>query len=239
VSIHLLQYDIPEERVTGRSGRTYSRPVMNNPSARLWRAGAVRLTLSCWLIHDGAIPASLVNDFRRFGVRYETAPFDPSAGEALATMALNSIRREVAEYLQRARETAASESARLDDVEAGQEAATHKRYRSRMAAVTRRVREAISRVRTAAERFGISDDQLSIPDSLNSLSAIKIGMERRAEVYAKAHRLIEKKRGKEDAVAVSMGRDEMFGPVAADYLDEIGDDESRAVGAELRTAFGF
>lgn len=242
--IHLLQYDIPETRVWSNSaGRYYSRPVMPNPSGRLWRAGAVRLTLSCWLIHEGSMPYTLVRDFKSAGVKWETAPFDMSAAESLAAMALNSIKKEIADYVARAKETRDDEFARIDalpvDATAADREKARRRYRRQIGVVAKRVRECLKRVQVAAERFGINADSIGVPDARNALDAIKAGMDARAEAFAKAHGVLTRKRGKGDAMATAIAADDVFGPVAADYLEESGDAEEKAVADQLRAAFGY
>lgn len=237
-SIHLLQYDIPETRIQRARGGYYSRPVMENPSDRLWRAGAVRLTLSCWLIHEGNVPPLLIADFRRFGVKWECVPFDPSASESLARMALNSIRKEIREYLESAKETEKRENERLGTA-AGAKA--HKRYRTQLAAVALRVRKCLKRVTTAAAKFEITPDMIGVSDAEDALSGIKAGMEARAAAFAEAHKIITGKRGRKDAVAVAIANGDMFGPIAADYLDEMedGGTEAKNAASQLRTVFGY
>ncbi len=244
-SIHLLQYDIPETRVHRDNGTTYSRPVMANPSSRLWRAGAVRLTLSCWLIHDGRMPYSLIADFNRFGVKWESVPFDPSASESLARMALESIRKEIKEYVERARETRATEDARLAaggdvlDAPPAELARLHARYRKQLAVVARRVRECVKRVSIAAERFGISPEAIGVGDANAAISGIKEGMTARADAFARAHGVICRAVGKKDAMAKAVAADDVFGPIAADFLDELDTPDARAAAAQLRSAFGY
>lgn len=247
-SIHLFQYDIPEVRVVSpRTGRVYSRPVIANPSDRLWRAGAVRLTLSCWLIHEGNIPYSIIKRFTDNNVHYETAPFDPSAGANLARMAMASIRKELQEYLTRARETRQAEEDRLTDVTSNgsikpgspESIAAHKRYRTQLAAITRRVRKAIDRVSIAAQRFKISPQLINIPDSLASINAIKEGMNRRADTFAEAYNIVVKARGKKDAIATAIASDMLPGPIAADALDDLDTPQARAAAGRLRSAFGW
>lgn len=237
-SIHLLQYDIPEVRVTRASGGTYSRPVMSNPSARLWRAGAVRITLSCWLIHDGDLPNNLINDFRRHGVRWESVPFDPSAAESLARIAVQNIRKEIAEYTARARETAERELARLNTADKKEAAAAHRRYRSALAAIARRVRNVLKNVQVAAERFSITPEQIGVPDAQAALAGIKAGMEAKAATYVRAQNLIAKRNGAADPVARAMLADAIPGDIAADYIEEFESAEASHVAGQLRDAFG-
>lgn len=245
-SVHLFNYDIPETRVfSARRNRTYSRPVTPNPSDELWAAGAVRITDSCWLIHEGAIPYDLVRRFRTNGVKWESAPFDPSAGESLARMALTNIRKEVAELVRGAEETAAREANRLAIAEGsgeltpGSKAATaaHKRYRSQLAATIRRHKKRLERVQFAAARFNLDTGVTAVLDARTMLDGVKAGMEARADAFAKAHSVIVKAKGKGDAMAVAIERNDVFGPVAADYLDELETPEATTAAANLRRAF--
>lgn len=233
-SVHLLCYDIPEVRVPRARGGSYSRPVMKNPSDRLWRAGAVRLTLSCWLVHEGAVPDSLVGDFARSGVEWECVPFDAGSAERLNRLALRSIRKEIKQYVESARETAQREDERLSKGGAEKE---YERYRAQLRSVQLRVRKCLQRVQVAANRFGISPGSIGVKDAESTLSGIKHDMEMRAAAFAFAHNVLVKKRGKKDAMAVAAHAGDVPGGVLADYLDDMEDAEAGEAAKRLRSVF--
>jgi hypothetical protein len=242
-NVHLIHYDVPDIRVNLPGGRWYKKSVMPNPSHRLWRAGAIRLSDSCWLIHEGAVPHSLVNDFRKHGVKWGSLPFDSEAGVAIAETAMRAIRKEISERLDGAAETRRKEDAALalSDAPPGsaEALATCKRYRSQLAAVTRRVRKCLQLVSHAATAFGLDTSAIGVLEARATVDAVKADMERKADAYAQAHAIIVKKRGKGDAMARTMEKDSVFGPVVADYLDEMGDAESARVAKSVRSAFGW
>ena len=239
-----MQYDIPETRIWSNSaGRYYSRPVMENPSDRLWRAGAVRTTGSCWLIHEGSMPYGLVREFKENGVTWWTVPFDASGAGALAQMAVASIKKEIAEYVKRAKETRDKEFARIDtlgtEATAAERDAAHKRFRRSIASVTKRVRACLKRVHVAAERFGIDAEAIDLPGAGAALVAIKAGMDARADAFAKAYSVLTRKRGAGNDMAKAIASDDVFGPIVADYLEDSGDAEEKAAADQLRAAFGY
>lgn len=241
--IDLLHYDIPDEWVNLPDGRRYKRSVMPNPSHILWGAGAVRLSDSCWLIHHGRIPNMLVEAFRANKVVWGTLPQDMLGAAEIARVAVHSIRKEVNERLSAVREAQAEEDAKLRESGAAPNSpeakAAHKRYRARLSLITRTFDKALKRVSRAAEAFGVDTSAVGMTDAVSVAAGIKAGMERQAQAYAEAHAVIVKTRGKRDAMAKAMQGDHVFGPIAADYLDEIGGEEATAAAKKLRSVFGF
>jgi hypothetical protein len=241
MAIHLFQYDIPEVNVV-RRGREVKRPVIPNPSSELWRSGAVRLTLSCWLVHDGSVPPMLVQRFRLNGVKWNSAPFDPNATAVLAAMALENIQKEIRMFLDRARNTQSAEDRRLAETDAlpgsAEARAAHARYRGKMRYIGRRVRRALDNIQIAAQRFGIASDT-GVESAQCQIDVITNRMKDQAEAYATAHDVIVKERGKSDAMARAMRAGDVFGPVAADYLDEIGSKKASNAAKNLRKVFDF
>lgn len=247
-----VQYDIPEVPVidpaTGLQrrdahGRAMTRPVIENPSDELWRAGAVRITLSCWLIMEDDLykgPAMrLINRLTNAGVRHYQIPFDSSARGELRAMAMENIRREIREHMERATATRAEAEIRLADETDANYARRRRAYLGAARSIERRVTELLARVGPAAERFGITATDLGINSAAGDVEVMSSAMRERARTFAVAHGILTRRAGGNHVVTVGMNNGTVPPQIAADYLQDFaeGAEENNAA-EELRSAFG-
>lgn len=240
-----FQYDIPEVAMidtrTGRqrrdaSGRLVTRPVIDNPSDDLWRAGAVRITLSCWLIMEEDLhrgPAMrLINQLTQAGVRHYQIPFDSSASGELRNMALENIRREIAEYMTRAEEARREAETRIADESDRDYTARRRRYLAAARAIETRVIQMLARVAPAAERFGITIADLRIEEATATVELMGSTMRERARAFAEAHGILTRKYGRKHVMARGLDNGSIPPRIVADWMDDNDDG-----GENLRTAF--
>lgn len=226
---YFLQYDIPETRVAGRS-----RPVTENPSDELWRAGCVRITYSCWLVMSNDLPRTylVTNRLQLAGCRVYTVPFDISATAQLKEMALDNIRREIQSYLTRAEDTRAQAEERFDDESEQDYVRRRRAYLAAARSIETRVTEMVRRVAPAAARFGITPEQLRTQGALGEVEMIAANMRERAAAFANAHGILT--RGNNAALARQMRNAEIPADIVADYLR---DNDNWEAGERLGAAF--
>lgn len=227
----LIQYDIPETRVGGRS-----RPVTENPSDEMWRAGCVRITYSCWLVMEADLQRTYLVTARlqNAGCRVYAVPFDVSGMDQLREMALSNIQREIQNYMTRAEETRAEAETRFDDESDSDYVRRRRAYLAAARSIEKRVTEMVRRVAPAAARFGISTDQLRTRGALGEVELIAANMRERAEAFAQAHNIVT--RSGNTGMARQMRNAEIPADIAADYLMDRDDAESYAVGERLNNA---
>src|SRR5687767_14905134 len=97
----LLIYDIPE------------RSSVPNPSRRL-RPIAVRVNLSCWVIREGDIPYALLHEMAAGGAMWHVVRFDASEGPKLVGMAVEAMKRDIRDAMQRANRSAEVAGRRME-----------------------------------------------------------------------------------------------------------------------------
>jgi len=206
----LLIYDIPE------------RSTVRNPSNRLrWRA--VRVNLSCWVIREGDIPYSLLNEMAAGGATWHVVRFDASEGVKLVRMAVEALKRDIRDAMRRANRSADAAGRRLDQTTDNPTEAK-RRYAERARPIIRRLNRLLADVQKAAERFGIDQTAISLADAHTSVRALQAGMLVRAKAYAEA---VEAVRALGDeAMANAAAADLVPAGILADDIDERGGDAS-------------
>lgn len=227
---YFIQYDIPELR---------GRPVCANPSDELWGARCVRITYSCWLAMESNLHRvyPLLNRLSEYGVRWYAIPFDVSASADLRNMALENIRREIAERLVAARQTRDEAETRLDDESDTQFTRRRSRYLAAARSIERRVTEMVARVAPAAAVFGITEADLRTVEAVGEVELIASNMRARAAAFATMHGILTRSRHDGARVmARSLRAGEIHPVIAADFLSDIGED---GAADEVRGAFDF
>lgn len=225
-TIHLLCYDIP----------TASR--LPNPSGQL-REVAVRINLSCWVIRAGDIPYAMLDRLKRAGGRWHAPPFAHEAGEGLTQMIVDSLRKELADALERATEAEEKAIDELDghtqeNIEASGRYHLGK-YRQTMWNTVRKLQQALHDVRNVADRFGVADSYFPLADMQTQVETIRFTMEERAKRYAEAGRLCyQSGTHTGEAIKRAVEADRIPAEMVADYLEDMSLD---AEATALREAF--
>lgn len=218
----MLIYDIPVPR-NGESE-------IPNPSPALRRV-AIRVNLSCWVIQEGDIPYTLLENMRRRGASWHVVPFDPKGSKQLLEMAIGAMKKEIADAAIRSRQVQAN----AEDVLADNEAPSNnrKRYLARAEQIRERFNTLTSDLTAAAERFGINPDMLGISQAHAAVQAIQTAMHTRARLYVEAAaKAREVASAGGNAIAAHIEQGTIPAGIVADFLDDNGQD-----GESLRTAF--
>jgi hypothetical protein len=225
---YFLQYDIPKTRGVD---------AFPNPSDALWRARCVRITQSCWLIMEANLHNIYIlkNDMINAGCRVFTVPFDVSGADELRAMALENIRREIAERMAEAETTRATAEERFDNESDTDYRARRARYLAAARSIEKRIKDRLALIGPAAESFGISRAMLALDATASSVGIIAENMRERAATFAAAHGILTRSRNSgAQAVRKALRKGEMQPEIAADWLCD--NDEWNA-GEALRTAF--
>lgn len=220
----LLIYDIPE------------RAEINNPSGALRRVG-IRANLSCWIIPEDAIPYGLLNTLTEAGASWHTVPFAPEAGKALITIAIQSMKKELQDSINRARRSQAQAATQYE--ESGESEKAREYYVRRAEGITARVNELIEDFRQAAARFGIRGDALNLDEAASTVNLIGVAMHERASNFARAAE-IARTQGSSTSQAILAGIEATGdnSPVVMGALaDSLQDDGCDTEAEALRNAF--
>lgn len=245
---HLLNYDIPSNR-----------PDIVNPSNRLRRIG-IRLTLSCWLMAEGDLPYTMLNEMtapryvpvvdqdgiavldeegqprmrRLRGAKWHVVPFDPNAAESLVTMATEAMRHEIREAVERAYETAEAASRRIEGAE-GDPAKAQERYEKDVEKINAKLKETLADLECAAQRFGIDVHAINLHNAQQTADTLRSAFSTRCRLYAEACRRVRLSGvSGAHAIADAVDRGSMSPLVMADWLEENDEEE---IGQQLRSSF--
>jgi hypothetical protein len=209
--LSLLHYDVPV------------RSNFMNPSARL-RSIAIRLTESCWMVPDGAIPYHLIGEMRAAGCRVHVTKFDASESRKLIGVALETLRTELADAVTRAERSRDHAIGQMNDTETSMtDDQRAEIVRKRADSISKRVDELLKDVTSAARTFGISEGALRLETVRNATTAVQTDMGRRADAYVVAARAAREKVNTDIARAAET--DVIPAGVLADALRDNGADE--------------
>lgn len=242
-----FQYDIPEValidtnsglRRMDRFGRLVTRPVIDNPSDDLWRAGCIRITKSCWVVMESDLNRGamlgIIRIMNENGVKNYSVPFDNSGMCTLREMAIANIRTEIEERLADARATRDAAFERLENESDANFVARRRRFMSAARAIERRIKRSLDLVAGAAARFGINSTDIGVEIAAADCEIIADVMARRAATFATAHGILTRRGGMSRTVAEQLSTGEMPAAIVADWLCDA--DETEA-GDALRDAF--
>lgn len=168
----MLLYDIPDQADIA------------NPSPVLRRLG-LRVNLSCWVIPESDLPYGLLHSMAVAGATWHAVRFDRSEAQKLVAMGVQSLKRELADQVARARRSEIRASAAMDGSTESTERA-EARYQREIAAVTKRYNELAADLATAAARFGIAQEAYGLVDATLAMAGIRMGMEERARTFVQA-----------------------------------------------------
>lgn len=219
----LVIYDIPQGSE------------LANPSPKL-RRRAIRVNLSCWIVREDLVPYSLLNELAEGGAVYHVVKFDASEGKNLIKMAIQALKKEVAEHVQRGEESMQSAAERHlgnEDITPEERQA---RFELRAGAIVARLEELLEDVKEAAKQFGIDPKRLSLTQARATIAALDAGYQTRAAEYAKAQKKLAGRSGTGAALAEAAAADNLPAGVAADYLDDTASTAEEG-GESLREVF--
>jgi len=172
----LLLYDIPQNA-----------PI-DNPSPVLRRLG-LRVNLSCWVIPESDLPYTLLHEMQVAGATWHAVRFDRSEAAKLVQMGVQSLKRELADQVARARRSQARAMAVLDETTESAERA-EQRYLRESAVIVRRYEELAADLQTAAARFGIAPETFGLADATAAMAGIGLGMAERAKLFVQSRAAI-------------------------------------------------
>jgi hypothetical protein len=177
LNARLLIYDIPEASD------------FPNPSGVLRRV-AVRINLSCWVIPEHLIPYELLGRMAEAGASWHTVKFDSTEGKKLVTMAVNSLRQELADAVRRSETARDGAERQLGESTESRERA-EARYLRRAEGIAERYNGLAADLVAAARVFGISATALQLDAATTAVDAISAGMHERARQYLRANQTLQ------------------------------------------------
>lgn len=218
-SLVLLIYDIPEDSEIG------------NPSG-IFRRFAIRLNKSCWLMNENDIPYSLLHQWTQNEIVWHVIRQDTRRNQQLINIGLTEMKKEIKAFIRNARTSMDRLHQELEDTgESLTEAiVTHRR---KVNGVIRRLRETLTELRSAAYRFGITGEQLSMRESLERANALQTTARAKARVYFESVLKLQEKLGHRNDCVKAAKADKVPGWMLADMLEDQEEDSG-----SLRDLFG-
>lgn len=202
IQVSILFYDIP------------SNSPMANPSGRLYKAGAVRINLSAWLVRSGEVPYSVLN---RLGEGRATWRLVPQSIEETATL-IDMAAQELAKEMRKRLRNLVSTIRRTPQTSPEGVAPTQgdwNKYHRRCNAARARYAKALRDWRAAAARFDFAD-RLDFDAARDHLADMHLVQERIAGNVA----LLAERLSNDDLLGAAARADLVPAGVLADYAQD-------------------
>jgi predicted RNA-binding Zn-ribbon protein involved in translation (DUF1610 family) len=204
--VSMLQYDIPDSVDVA------------NPSGILRRLG-IRVTLSVWAVQEARMPWPLIDRMGKAGCKVFTVRFDPEEAPKLISLAITSLREDIAEArasLQASLDWAAED---LQDSDESPDKA-EKAYRRRTRAAIGHAEKLLEDLQEAAEAFGVAGPiTQDMAQARARIGGLRAATQARASMYL---RLAE--RQKEGPLKRAAMNGDVPAGVLADALEDDGED---------------
>ncbi len=217
----MLIYDIP------------SNVKYPNPSDKLRRVG-FRENKSCWVIPAGYIPHTLINDLRtKAKANVELIRFDPTEGPRLCRLAVDRMKRELADQVARAKksieEAEKNHLALTDEERANNELADAAllSYNNQCKWVLERVEKMCKDVDRAIRNFGVNPNLLDLATTRDVMNVLQTGYKEQASEYVKATAALRAINTPDaQALAKAAEADNVPPAIMADMLRDNGNDDA-------------
>lgn len=202
-----LTYDIPDSAD------------IPNPSNEL-RPLAFRANLSCWVIQEADIPYMLINELRQAGADVHIVRFDASEAPKLLRMACKAIEKDIRGTIAAAKRNAETAALKMNEADNPQEAL--KQYKNAQTRITKTLGRNLRDLKSVAQRFNLSAQIPSLPQSVTAVASLQLTMMERAKAYSEAVAELEAGLGSQNAIVTTAKRSGIPGEILADYLDDNG-----------------
>jgi hypothetical protein len=211
----LLTYDIPETAN------------VSNPSNILYARG-IRFNLSCWIIYKDQMPYAAFDKLSDAGATWGLFEFAPSANAGLLKAAHDALKRQIEDAVKRLNESLAKLDAKAPPT--ARDAALRDKQR---AGAPKRLEKLLKQLEDAAKVYGIDLTALPLGDArqyARDLTAAGGVRARLASAVAAATAGTK--------IGQAVANDQMPLDIAADFLDDTGDEDNARLAKTVRRAFG-